>query len=141
MPSSVVNLGSVLWTSELLHGRRETTYMSLLGKLDKLLPTNGNWTQYIEKMDQFFIANNIREKPRKRVILLRSCGAITYRLLHNLVEPAKPLDKNCCELIVGMKEHQNPKPAVIVERYIFNKRNRKPSESIPFYLTETFVCL
>ena len=110
--------------------------MSLLGKLDEFLPMNDSWTQYIEKMDQFFIANDILEKPRKKVIPSSSCRAITYSLL---VAPAKLVDKNYCELIVVMKEHQNPKPSVIVKRYKFNERDRKPSESIPFYVTETFV--
>ena len=35
-----------------------------------------------------------------------------------------------------MNEHQNPKLSVIMERHKFNKRNRRPGESISFYVTE-----
>ena len=29
----------------------------MLKKLGEFLPANGDWAQYIERMDQFFIAN------------------------------------------------------------------------------------
>ena len=35
-----------------------------------------------------------------------------------------------------MNEYQNPNPSVIMGRYKFNKKDRKPGESIPFYVTE-----
>ena len=31
--------------------------MPMLKKLGEFLPANGDWAQYIERMDQFFIAN------------------------------------------------------------------------------------
>lgn len=57
-------------------------------------------------------------------------------MLHNLVVSAKPSHKNYCELIAVMNKRQNPKPSVIVGRCKFNKRDRKPGECIPFYITE-----
>ena len=35
-----------------------------------------------------------------------------------------------------MNEYQNPNPSVIMGRYKFNKKDRQPGESIPFYVTE-----
>ena len=90
--------------------------MTTLGKIDKFIPATGDWTQYIERMNQFFIANEISEEPRKKAILLSLCGAGTYSLLRNLVAPAKPSDKSYDELVRVMNEHQNPKLSVIVER-------------------------
>ena len=95
--------------------------MSELEKLDEVLSGNGDWTQYIARMDQFLITNKQRRGTTKKAILLSSCGAATYSLLHNQVAPAKPLNKNYCELIAVMNEHQNPEPLVIVGRYKFNK--------------------
>ena len=106
--------------------------MTTLGKINEFIPAIGDWAQYIERMDQFFIVNGICEEPRKKAILLNSGGAETYSLLKNLVAPAKPSDKSYDELIRVMNEHQNPKPSVIMERYKFNKRDRQPGESIPF---------
>ena len=56
--------------------------------------------------------------------------------MRNLVAPAKPSDKSYNELVRVTNEHQNPKLSVIAERYKFNKRDREPGESIPFYVTE-----
>ena len=110
--------------------------MTTLGKIDQFVPATGDWTQYIERMNQFFIANEICEEPGKKAILLSSGGAETYSLLRNLVAPAKPSDKSYDEFVRVTNEHQNPKPSVIMERYKFNKRDRQPGESIPFYVTE-----
>ena len=85
---------------------------------------------------KFFIANKICEEARKKAILLSSGGAETYSLLRNLVAPAKPSEKSYNELVRVMNEHQNPKPSVIMERYKFDKSDRQPGESIPFYVTE-----
>ena len=112
------------------------TNMTTLGKIDKFIPATGDWTQYIERMNQFFIANKICEVLRKKAILLSSGGAGTYSLLRNLVAPVKPSDKSYNKLVRVMNEHQNPKLLVIMERYKFNKRDRQPGESIPFYVTE-----
>ena len=87
-------------------------------------------------MNQFFIANEVCEQPRKKAILSSSGSAETYSLLRSLVAPAKPSEKSYDELVRVMNEHQNPKPSVIMERYKFNKRDRQPGESIPFHVTE-----
>ena len=99
--------------------------MTTLGKIDEFVPATGDWIQYIERMNQCFIANKICEEPRKKVILLSWGGAETYSL-RNLVAPAKPSDKSYDELVRVTNEHQNPKPSVIMERYKFNKRDRQP---------------
>ena len=97
--------------------------MTTLGKIDKFIPATGDWTQYIERMSQFFFfANKIYEEPRKKSILLSSGGAETYSLLRNLVAPAISSDKSYNKLVRVMNEHQNPMPSVIMERYKFNKR-------------------
>ena len=110
--------------------------MKTLGKIDEFVPATGDWSQYIERMNQFFIANEIFEEPRKKAILLSSGGAETFSLLRNLVAPAQPSGKSYDELVRVMNEHQNPKPSVTMERYKFNKRDRQPGESIPFDVTE-----
>ena len=73
--------------------------MTTLGKIDEFVPAAGDWTQYIERMNQFFIADKICEEPRKKAILLSSGGAETYSSLRNLVAPAKPSDKSYNKLV------------------------------------------
>ena len=73
--------------------------MTILGKIDEFVPAAGDWTQYIERMNQFFIADKICEEPRKKAILLSSGGVETYSTLRNLVAPAKPSDKSYNKLV------------------------------------------
>ena len=47
--------------------------MTTLGKIDEFIPASGDWTQYIERMNQFFIANDIDDESRKKATLLSSC--------------------------------------------------------------------
>ena len=44
--------------------------MTTLGKIDEFAPATGDWTQYIERMNQCFIANEVCEEPIKKAILL-----------------------------------------------------------------------
>ena len=74
--------------------RQGKTNMTTLRKIDKFIPATGDWTQYIERMNQFFIANKICEEPIKKAILLSSGGAEIYSLLRNFAAPAKPSDKS-----------------------------------------------
>ena len=52
--------------------------MAALGKIDEFVPSTGDWTQYIERMNQSFIANDICEEPKKKAILLTSKAVSNY---------------------------------------------------------------
>ena len=45
--------------------RQGKTNMTTLRKIDKFIPATGDWPQYIERMNQLFIANKICEEPRR----------------------------------------------------------------------------
>ena len=71
------------------------------------MATNGNiveydeskeWTQYVERMDHYFEANEIEENDKKRSIFLSVVGAKTYKLVRGLIRPATPKDKTYKEL-------------------------------------------
>ncbi len=81
------------------------------------------WPLYVERLNQFFEANDVKDAGMQRAILLSVCGADTYKLISSLVAPAKPGDKTFDELISIAKDHFNPLPSVIVQRYYkFNTR-------------------
>ena len=58
--------------------RRGKANMAALGKIDEFVPSTGDWTQYIERMNQSFIANDICEEPKKKAILLTSKAVSNY---------------------------------------------------------------
>ena len=74
------------------------------------MATNGNiveydeskeWTQYVERMDHYFEANEIEENDEKRSIFRSVAGAI----IRGLITPATPNDKTYKELTEIIKNH------------------------------------
>ncbi|KAJ8023800.1 hypothetical protein HOLleu_36342 [Holothuria leucospilota] len=88
----------------------------LFGKLDEFNSEKEEWTQYVERLNHFFTANDIEEETKKQSIFLSLIGADAYKLLRNLVSPEKPGDKTFKDLVEIMKKHQNPKPSETVQR-------------------------
>ena len=50
------------------------------------------WLEYEERLGYLFDANGIMEEDKKRSVFLTIAGANTYKLLRNLLTPAKPGD-------------------------------------------------
>ena len=48
-----------------------------------------NWVSYIEQLQQYLIANNIKDVGRQRALLLSIHDTSTYQLIRNMVSPAK----------------------------------------------------
>ena len=49
-----------------------------------------DWSAYVEKLDQYFIANDVTSGQKKRAIFPSICGTQTYKLIRSLVSPRKP---------------------------------------------------
>ena len=109
--------------------------MATYGKIDEY-DESEEWTQYVERMDHYFEANEIEEYDKKRSIFFSVLGAKTYKLVRGLTRPATPKDKTYKELTEIIKKHYVPKPSVIVQRYKFNIRVRKTGESISTFVAE-----
>ena len=95
-----------------------------------------DWPSYTEQLDQYFAANDVKDEGKMRAILLSVCGSATYRLIRNLTSPEKPTDKSYSQLVKLLSDHFSPRPSVIVQRFWFNTRHRKPGESIAIFVAE-----
>ena len=93
-----------------------------LGHIEPFDIEHDDWEQYIERMNQFFLANNITTDKKKVAVFVTMVGAKAYALLRNLLAPEKPSEKKYTELTEAMKKHLKPKPIVIAERFKFHKR-------------------
>ena len=110
-------------------------YIGRLGSFDK---AREPFTSYIERMELFFMANNIIEtsqnaeaiKERKKAILLTEIGPEMYLTLTNLLAPRKPKDASFDDIIDKLKSHFDPKPLEIAESYKFGTRNQKQGETV-----------
>ena len=102
-----------------------------LGKIEEFDGKKEEWVQYVERLSHFFIANGIETEEKKRAVFLSLIGPSSYKILRNLVSPAKPGDKSFAE---ALSKHFNPTPSEIVERFKFHSRFRKPGESVATFV-------
>jgi len=110
--------------------------MATLGKIDEYSPDSEDWTQYVERLEFFLIANKVTDEAQQRAILLSVVGPRTYKTLRSLITPAKPADKSFADLVKVLSDHFSPKPSEIIQRAKFYNRTRKPKESVATFLAE-----
>ena len=102
---------------------------SFIGKIDPYDEATEPWPCYKERLDQYFVVNEINDQ-KKVPALLSMVGGPTYRLLRDLFSPDLPSSKDFDVLCNKLKDHYTPKPLVIAERFRFYKRDQKPDETI-----------
>ena len=94
-----------------------------------------SFTEWIERLEQWFIANDITLAAKKRALFLSNIGARGYKLVRSLSQN-EPTGKTYKELKELMMEHLHPKPNEIAQRFIFFKRDRRAGESVKDYIAE-----
>ena len=108
---------------------------ALIGKLDEFDAANESLSDYVERAQLFFEANDI--PANKRVAgFLSAVGGKTYALIRNLVAPTPPRDKSFDELVTVLRTHLEPKPLVIAERFAFHRRQQAKGETVAEYVAE-----
>ncbi len=108
--------------------------MPAYGKIEEF-KDGDDFTQYEERLGFYFTANGVAG-DKQVPTFLSVIGPHTYALLRDLVAPAKVGDKTFAELCTILREHYNPKPSEIVQRFKFNSRVRGDGESINTFLAE-----
>ncbi len=107
--------------------------MPTIGSLREFNDKEEEWESYIERLEQYFIANNV-EADKKVAVLISTVGANTYALMKDILAPTKPHTKTFAELTSVLKSHLSPEPITIAERFRFYKRDQAESESISEYI-------
>ena len=104
--------------------------MATYGNVGEFKESEESWTQYAERLEQYFAANEIKDAKKQRAILLSVCGSKTYGLICDLLQPQKPGDVELKEILEKLENHFSPKPSVIVERFKFHSRSRLEGENV-----------
>ena len=91
---------------------------------------------YSERLEEYFIANDIKSAQKKKAILLSVVGAVTCELLRSLVTPEKPKGNTFEQLVKLVQEHHQHTPSAIVQRYKFNSRTQNTDESVATLVTK-----
>ena len=105
-------------------------------KIGEFILSREDWIQYMECLEHFFLANDIKAAGKKQAVLLTVIGPTAYRRLRNLLAPAKLGDTPYKDLVDTMKKHVNPTPSVTVQRFKFNSRAHQVEETVSTYVSE-----
>ena len=84
--------------------------MATYGNVGEFKESEESWTQYAERLEQYFAANEIKDEKKQRAILLSVCGSKTYGLIRDLLQPQKPGDAGLKEILQKLESHFSPKP-------------------------------
>ena len=110
--------------------------MAKHGHLGEFDNSKEDWKSYIERMQQYYTANDIADPNKQRALLLSSCGASTYRQIKNVLAPKLPTEVEFNNIVTQMTTHFQPATSETVQRYLFNSRIRRPHETIAIYVAE-----
>lgn len=109
---------------------------AVIGVVGEFKEREDTWNNYIARLSQFFVANDITAEAKKKAVLLSSVGPKMFKLMCNLAQPKQPHEYTFDEIVTLVRGHQSPRPSVIVSRFRFNSRVRKPEESVREYVAE-----
>ena len=94
---------------------------SNIGQVEPFVVGKHDWTLYVQRVQEYLVANRISTEEKKRAVLVTLMGSEAYELLASLVTPDKPLTKKFENIIATMEKYLKPKPLVIAERFKFHK--------------------
>ncbi|XP_063800090.1 interferon-inducible GTPase 5-like [Pseudophryne corroboree] len=100
-----------------------------LGKIEEFDPASDDWLLYTERLEQYFIANDIDEK-KQVAVLLSVIGRKAYRVLHSITAPEKPANKAFADIVQVMHDHLSGKRRLIDEPIQFHGKHQNEGESI-----------
>lgn len=109
--------------------------MSMIGNISEFCNETESFIEWVERLEQWYVANSIEDSVKKRALFLSLIGAKGYKLIRSLAQN-QPSSKSYDELKKLMTDHLQPKPNEIAQRYMFYKRNRREDESIKDYVAE-----
>jgi hypothetical protein len=93
------------------------------------------WESYIERLEQYFLANDV-DNGKKIPVLLSVIGGPTYSLLKDLNAPDKPANKTYQEIVDVLKNHLSPKSTVKADKFRFHKKDQRPDESVRDFINQ-----
>ena len=108
--------------------------MALVGRIGEFNEGSEDFSCYVERLEQFFVANDIEEADKKRAVFLSSVGPKTYALVKHLLSPDLPNTKTYKEITDTLKTHFSPEPILIAERFKFYKRDQHANETISDFI-------
>ncbi|XP_064476027.1 uncharacterized protein K02A2.6-like [Ornithodoros turicata] len=102
--------------------------MPTFGRLEEF-EDGTDWSEYRERVEQFFSANDVTADKQKAVFL-SCCGAKTYSILRSLLAPQTPADRDLTSIFSALDAYFALKCSEVLARYKFNSRVRREGEYV-----------
>ena len=112
------------------------TKMSTFGNIGEFRAEEVSFTSYKERVEAYFIANDIDNIEKQKSIFITAIGAKTYKLLRDLLIPIKSLKSTMKVIFETLEKYFEPKPCEIVKRFRFNTCERKETQTTGDYVAE-----
>jgi len=108
--------------------------MATHGTLTVFNASTGTWTSYVDQLNYYFVANDIKDDKKQVAILLSACGQSTFATIRSLVDEDTLKGIKFADLIKVLTAHYDPAPSSIVQRYKFYNRVRAEGETVANYI-------
>ena len=116
--------------------------MPSVGSMDSFDPDNESIHAYLERLDQYFFANDIGQyvgddanltaaaDKKKVASLIAIMGKRTYTVLQDLCKPDLPADKVFRDLRTLLNDHYQPKKIEVAETFKFHRCFQTDKETV-----------
>ena len=121
---------------QILQTSDEVGIMATHGSIGEFSADNETWVSYVERIQQYFVVNDIKTDNKQRAVLLSFCGPSTYQLIRSVVSPAKPTKKKFHKIVQLMNEYYFPRLSVMMQHFSFNSRSRKRGKSVATFVAD-----
>ena len=101
------------------------------GTIKEFKPESDKISTYLERMALFLAANKVAD-DNKVPVFLSLLGDAGYSLLRDLLAPVLPQDSTYETLVKTLKDHYEPSPIVIAERFHFHKKSQASKNAKSF---------
>ena len=108
--------------------------MAVHGTLASFQPEVEDWTEYMDQLSYYFIANGISDNAKNCAILISYCGPVIFHLIKSLVFPDSLTDFSFAQIVEKVRVHREPKTSTILRRFQFNSRTHAPDKSVGDYV-------
>ena len=116
---------------------------AFLGSLGEYDATTELFASYLERLEQFFVANDVgmvaadaedavkKAADKKKVaVMISVIGKKPYNTLRDLCSPVSPKDKSFDELCTILKNHYKPRSLEVAGTYKFHQCVQGENESV-----------
>lgn len=128
---SIFNSGGVLKNPRVVLKMTSTNTVGLFANFDH---QQQDWSIYKNRLNQWFIANNIDDTAdkagvKRRAVLLSAFSENTYQLATNLALPGVLEEKSYKDVVKILDDHFTPKRCVFAERFHFYAASQRTGET------------